>query len=45
MLHKFAYNVLKHYNDTGTTSSKQIPGRPHNIRTEKLVKANQKLAK
>ena len=39
------YNVWKHYNNTGTTSSKQIPGRPQNIRTGKFVKDIQKEVK
>ena len=42
MSRKTVYNVWKHYNDTGTTTSKQIPGRLQNIQTRKLVKAIQK---
>ena len=37
--------MWKHYNYTIKTSSKQIPGWPRNIRTEKLVKAIQKQVK
>ena len=36
--HKTVYNVWKHYNYTGTTSSKQIPGRTWNIQTKKMDK-------
>ena len=41
VLRKTVYNVWKHYNNTSSTFCKQIPGRPWNIRTGKLVKVIQ----
>ena len=39
---KTVYNVLKRYQETGTTSSKSIPGRKYSTRTKQLVDVVQK---